>query len=86
MPFQIEIILLWLALAENVPDGLNSITTLTSVCIACTTHAVHFERASVNAVILISSVRASVVFLVALSSTSDRTSLHEGQLDIAILS
>ena len=51
MPLHVEAEPLGTAQAENVPDGFNTLTTLTTVRITCITHAVCFERACVNAVV-----------------------------------
>ena len=52
MLLHVEVEPLGTAQAENVPDGFDTLTTLTTVRVACNTHSVRFERARVNAVIL----------------------------------
>ena len=48
----VEVEPLGAALAKDVPDSFYTLTTLTTVCVTCITHAVRFEQACANAVVL----------------------------------
>ena len=52
VPLHVEVEALGTALAENMLDSFNTLTRPTTVHIAYTTHAVCFEQASINAVVL----------------------------------
>ena len=52
MSLHVEVEPLGAALAKDVPDSFDTLTTLTTVRVACITHVVCFERACVNAVVL----------------------------------
>ena len=52
MSLHVKVELLRIAQARNVLDGFNTFTTLMTVHVTCITHALGFEQACVNAVVL----------------------------------